>query len=107
MLVTFKEPYSEFAHGLSYHKGQPIRIYRKGLFQTFHDCYSDNLSIYLEEHNFKLESIIDAGEINYVRLQDLLIKNAINANKTYDETKKKFKSMNWIGNLFSFLHCQH
>jgi len=33
--------------------------------------------------------IIDAGEINHIRLQDLLIKNSVNANVAYDETKKQ------------------
>jgi hypothetical protein len=89
-LVTFSEPYSKFAHGLSYHKGQPINIHRKGLFQIFHDCYSDDPSIYLENHNFKLENIISAGETNYVRLQSLMIEDN-KANKLYSEAKSEIK----------------
>jgi hypothetical protein len=88
-LVTFKEPYSKFAHGLSYHKKQPIRIHRGGLFQIFHDCYSNNPSIYLEDFSFRLENIVSAGETNYVRLQDLLINSSIDANKTFDEGKRE------------------
>ena len=47
--VTYKKPYSAYAHGLSYHPPEPIQVRRNGLFQIFHDCYSEDISIYLGE----------------------------------------------------------
>jgi hypothetical protein len=105
-LVTFEEPYSKFAHGLTYQKWKPIMISRMGLFQIFHDCYSDNLSIYLMGHKFKLESIIDAGEINYIKLQNSMIEGSINANKTYDEAKKEVQ-LDELDREFIFTYALH
>jgi hypothetical protein len=58
-LITYREPYSR-SHGIRYYEGQPIEILRKGLFTIFHDSYSDDPSIYLENCEFILEDVVDA-----------------------------------------------
>jgi hypothetical protein len=74
---------------IRYHREEPIKIRLNGLFPIFHDCYSDDLSIYLEGYEFKLENLIDAGEINYMKLSDLLGQSRLNENKIVNEEAQK------------------
>jgi hypothetical protein len=102
-LITFKNPHSRHAHGLSYYPPEPIVVGRKGLFPTFHDCYSDDLSIYLEGRQFKLENLVDAGEINYITLNALVAQNSLSVSKVFDEKTKKIVSIHELDREFIFV----
>jgi hypothetical protein len=78
-LVTFTEPYSN-VHGLKYRRGEPIKINLNGLFSIFHDCYSEDPSIYLEGYEFELEDVVNAGKIHYIELEDLMAKGSLSTN---------------------------
>ena len=87
-LTTYPIPsHSILRHGLSYRPPKPILVAPKGLFQIFHDCYSEDLSIYLEEREFKLENIVDAGPINYILLYSQVGQHSLNINRIFDEKK--------------------
>lgn len=87
-LVTFKNPHSN-AHGLSFYPPAPIAVGRNGLFQIFHDCYSNDLSIYLEGHRVKLENLVNAGPINYINFYALVAQHSLKVNRIFDEKAKK------------------
>lgn len=101
-LVTFREPHSKYAHGLSYHPPRPIIVRPTGLFQIFHDCYSDDISIYLEEREFKLENIVDAGPINYIDLY-AEVGHHILMNRIYDEKNKTEVALLELDREFIFI----
>jgi hypothetical protein len=102
-LNTFREPHSMRAHGLSYHHPRPIIVAPKGLFQVFHDCYSEDLSIYLEGREFKLESVIDAGPINYIHLYAQVGQHSLNINRIFDEKNRKEVALHELDREFIFI----
>lgn len=82
ILHTFRNAKIPYSHGLTYYgrKGvatgipigdEPITIKKQGLFQCFHDCYSIDPSVYMQvqEPKFLLNDVINAGEINYLKLE--------------------------------------
>lgn len=48
---------STFAHGITYPPNSPVIVKRCGLFQRFHDCYSNDPSIYLNDYSFSIDSL--------------------------------------------------
>jgi hypothetical protein len=101
-LVTYKKPYSAYAHGLSYHPPEPIQVRRNGLFQIFHDCYSEDISIYLGESEFKLENVVNAGPTDYINLYASL-GDSINANKIIEGKTQKEGSLLELDREFIFI----
>ena len=102
-LVTFREPYSAYAHGLSYYPPKPIVVGRNGLFQIFHDCYSEDFSIYLEERQFKLENIVDAGPTNYIELYALVGQHSLSVSRIFDEKTKIEVPLHELDREFIFI----
>jgi hypothetical protein len=102
-LTTFTDPHSKYAHGLSYYPPGPIIVGRNGLFQIFHDCYADDLSIYLNGCQFKLENLVEAGPINYINLYSLVAQRSISVNRILDEKTKKEVSMHEMDREFIFV----
>jgi hypothetical protein len=102
-LITFRDPHSKYAHGLSYHPPGPIIVSPKGLFQIFHDCYSEDISIYLEEREFKLENIVDAGQINYIHLYAEVGQHSLNINRIFYEKNKKKVALHELDREFIFI----
>jgi hypothetical protein len=102
-LITFREPSSLYAHGLTYWPPKPIRVAPNGLFQIFHDCYSEDISIYLEEREFKLENIVDAGQINYIHLYAKVGQHSLNINQIFDEKNKKEVALHELDREFIFI----
>lgn len=50
-----------FSHGLTFKQGYTIEVKKQGLFQRFHECYSEDLSIYLDNCAFDLGNILRAS----------------------------------------------
>lgn len=101
--ITFREPSSIYTHGLSYYPPKPIHVARKGLFQIFHDCFSDDISIYLEEQEFKLENIVDAGPKHYTDLYAEVGHHSLNINRIFDEKNKKEVALHELDREFIFI----
>lgn len=105
IFLTFKiNEGNRYSHGLTYYKGEPVKVKSLGLFQRFHDCYSSDPSIYLEKQAFKFENILNAGELYDVHLFDAMELGLIDQNlKPINENTGKQASITELDREFIFM----
>jgi hypothetical protein len=92
MLSTFQvNEESQFSHGITY-KNDLISIKNKGLFQRFHDSYSDDAEIYLKNRTFTLDSLLNSGKIYDSHIFDEMEKYRFSTNNSLmDSNNESFK----------------
>lgn len=103
ILLTYYTETATYSHGLTFRPGRPIEVKSTGLFQRFHDCYSPDPSIYLGNHAFTFDWILDGGEIYDYHIRRMMEQNKIDRLMTPDAATNERIALHELDREFLFI----
>jgi len=67
VLLTFDmSNTATYSHGISFPDNKSIEIKRQGLFQRFHDTFSNDPTVYLKDYSFNLEDLVNVKDFDVI-----------------------------------------